>query len=67
MKKMIIFAVGLTLLVSCKGRTTDTVEPNGDTVEVIVAPAGEELPDTLPAQSLPSGEGDTTTTENENV
>lgn len=31
----------------CKGRTTDNVVPNGDTIEVTVGEAVEEVPDSM--------------------
>lgn len=31
-----VMIAGTASLISCKGRRTDTVEPNGDTVEVVI-------------------------------
>ncbi len=34
---MAVSVAAMVFFTSCKGRTTDTVEPSGDTVEVVVS------------------------------
>lgn len=57
LKRIFIFtaAVAAICLVSCKGRTTDTVEPTGETVEVVIGTSDPEAAETdipLPSDSL---------------
>lgn len=53
---LLIFSAGMALtFASCKGRTTDTVEPDGDTVEVIINTVGNE-PDSYSDSIVPETE-----------